>query len=158
MWFKQWMRHVSYKVLMLGIVAVTGIAIGGKFLYDWLHPVPEPTLSVDLTRQYARLFQKLDVQEIVNGQDFWSSHWLRAAKRHKESNFYLQEDDSDAGDCPRTMTFDVRLQGHSIVAFADVDKSRFTYQEYRAQVSRCLGTILAGVRHADAAVTSWKHR
>lgn len=157
MWIKQGIQRISYKLLMLGIVAVTGIAIGGKFLYDWLHPVPEATLSADLTRQYARLFQKLDIQEVISDHDSWNNRWMRAARRQKEGTFALEESDPGAGYCPVTMPFDVRLQGHSLAAFANVDKSRFTYQEYHGQVSRCLDTILAGVQHADAAVTSWKH-
>lgn len=150
----------SYKFLLISIIGFTGLAVGGKYLHEWLTPKPEPALSADLTKQYAHLFQRLDIREIKNGTNFCCDAPTRHTiiKRAQKEALVLDSAKCDGSMPEHPVTFEVTLDHGVILAFPEVDKGQFTYREYHDAVSSCLNQAIAEVQHTDAAHASWRQR
>jgi hypothetical protein len=67
-----------YRRAMIGLVAVTAIAAGGKILWERFSPKPEPALSAQLTHQYFARFRHLGI--------------IAIKKNHRESYVKVERD------------------------------------------------------------------
>lgn len=147
-----------YRRGMIGLVAVTAIAAGGKLLWEQVSPKPEPTLSAQLTQQYLARFSHLGVTAMKRE---YHDSYVKVERGGKET-LYVSElnctvPDLPSGD-PWPPTFDVEREGRQLNVYGPIDRKNFTLPEYHDAVARCLDAGLVDAAHADQAAVTWGRR
>ena len=142
--------RLLYRRGMIALAAVTAVAAGGRLLWEWLTPKPEPALSARLTREYLNRFRQLGVVAIK--RDDWDIDVVRADRDTLTFSWIHCPSSSWP---PAPPDFDVERQGSRLNAYGKIDKDRVTFAEFHDAVANCLNVGLAQAAHANQANASW---